>query len=47
MALDKKKEKVYALFDISKWDLSKEIATSLPKDIVHDKAEAFRVMLPR
>lgn len=47
MALDKKKEKVYSLFDLSKWDLTKEVASSLPKDIVHDKAEAFRVMLPR
>jgi hypothetical protein len=38
---------VYSLFNLSKWDLSKEVASALPKEIVHDKAEAFRVMLPR
>lgn len=47
MALDRKKEKMYSLFDPSKWELSKDILSTLPKEIVHDKAEAFKVMLPR
>jgi hypothetical protein len=47
ISLDKRKDKIYSLFDTSKWDISKEVASTLPKDIIHDKAEAFKVMLPR
>jgi hypothetical protein len=47
VALDKKKEKVYALYDPSRWELSKDIQASLSKEIVHDKMEAFKTMLPK
>lgn len=47
MNLDKKKEKIYSLFDASKWDIPKEVAVTLTKEVVHDKAEAFKIMLPR
>jgi hypothetical protein len=38
MNLDKKKEKIYQLFDASKWDITKEVASTLSKEIIHDKA---------
>lgn len=47
MALDRKKEKVYSFFDVSKWDLPKEIMANMSKEIIHDKPQAFKVMLPR
>lgn len=46
MSLEKKKEKIYSLHDPSKWELSSKELSSLPKEIVHDKNEAFKVMLP-
>jgi len=45
--LDKKKDKIYSQFDVSKWDITKDVASTLSKDIIHDKASAFKIMLPR
>ena len=47
MALDKKKEKIYQLYDATKWDLPKEKVIKMDKEIVHDKARAFQAMLPK
>ena len=47
IALDKKKEKTYNFFDPSKWEITKEISQTLTKEIIHDKAEAFRIMFPK
>lgn len=45
-ALEKKKEKIYSWHDPHKWELSPKELSSLPKELIHDKAEAFKVMLP-
>jgi len=47
LALDKKKEKIYQLYDATKWDLPKEKVIKMDKEIVHDKARAFQAMLPK
>ena len=35
------------MFDTAKWELSKEEISKLPKDILHDRVEACKIMLPK
>lgn len=45
-ALEKKKDKIYSCHDPHKWELSSKELSTLPKQLIHDKVEAFKVMLP-
>lgn len=37
MTLERKKEKTYNLFDVSKWDLTKEAEAAVTKETLHSK----------
>jgi hypothetical protein len=34
------------MHDVNKWELGKD-ASTIPKQVIHDKVEAFKVMLPK
>ena len=45
--LDAKKEKIFLQHDPTKWDLHKKDIPYIPKASVHDRFEAFKIMLPK
>ena len=45
--LDERKEKIFLQHDPSKWDIQKKDIPFIPKASVHDRNEAFKIMLPR
>ena len=45
--LDKKKDKIYQLHDVNKWELTPSEASTVTKEILYDKTEAFKFMLPK
>jgi hypothetical protein len=35
------------MHDASRWDLTPKEAKEIPKEVIHDKTEAYKIMLPK
>jgi hypothetical protein len=46
-ALDVKKEKIFLLHDPNKWEIPKKEIPYIPKPSIHERTEAFKIMLPK
>ena len=45
--LDIRKEKIFLLHDPSKWEIQKKEIQYIPKSSIHERTEAFKIMLPK
>lgn len=45
--LDIRKEKIFLLHDPNKWDVPKKDIPFIPKSSIHERTEAFKIMLPK
>ena len=45
--LDDKKEKIFLQHDPNKWNIQKKDIPYIPKASIHDRNEAFKIMLPK
>jgi hypothetical protein len=45
--LDARKEKIFLLHDPAKWEIPKKDVAYVPKSSIHERSEAFKIMLPR
>lgn len=45
--LDVKKQKIFLLHDPNKWEIPKKDIPYIPKSSIHERTEAFKIMLPK